>query len=289
MSTENTSAAILLVHCADQPGLVAIVTQFIREHGGNVLDLDQHTDKENIQFFMRVAWEVDKFDLTAAEFELQFVKQVAKPCNMQWDLSYSDEKPRMALFVSKMFHCLYDILSRYQAGEWHVDIPLIISNHPDVESIAKQFGIDCHVFPVTAESKVEQEAKQLKLLSAHNIDLIVLARYMQVVSEDFISHYPSRIINIHHSFLPAFPGAKPYHSAYERGVKVIGATSHYVTTELDAGPIIEQDVVHVSHRDSVHELVRKGRDLEKLVLARAIWNHLQRKILVFNNRTVVFS
>lgn len=289
MNAEDTAAAILLIHCPDQSGLVAIVTQFIREHGGNVLDLDQHTDKDNKQFFMRIAWELENFDLAPTEIGAQFARLVAEPCNMQWELSFSNDKPRMAVFVSKMFHCLYDILSRYQAGEWYVDIPLIISNHPDVEPIAKQFGIDCHILPVTAENKAEQEAEQLRLLQEHHIDFIVLARYMQVVTENFIRHYPSRIINIHHSFLPAFPGAKPYHSAYERGVKIIGATSHYVTGELDAGPIIEQDVVHVSHRDSVQTLVRKGRDLEKLVLARAIWHHLQRNLLVFNNRTIVFS
>jgi formyltetrahydrofolate deformylase len=289
MSVENTHAAILLIHCPDQPGLVAVVTQFIREHGGNILDLDQHTDNEAKQFFMRVAWELDAFDLQRADIETQFADKVGKPYNMQWQLSFSDEKPRMAVFVSKQFHCLYDILSRYQAGEWAVEIPLIVSNHPDVRPVAEQFAIDCHILPITAESKAEQEAIQLQLLQQQQVDFIVLARYMQVLSENFISQYPSRIINIHHSFLPAFPGAKPYHSAYKRGVKIIGATSHYVTAELDAGPIIEQDVAHVSHRDLVEDLVRKGRDLEKLVLARAIWHQLQRKILVFENRTVVFS
>lgn len=289
MTLETTAAAILLIHCPDQPGLVAAVTQFIRQHGGNILDLDQHTDREHKQFFMRVAWELENFDIDRNDIAIQFAKEVGKPNSMQWDLSYSDEKPRAAVFVSKQFHCLYDVLSRYQAGEWYLDIPLIISNHADVEPIATQFGIHCHVLPITSETKSEQEAKQLQLLSEQHIDFIVLARYMQIFSEEFIAHYPNRIINIHHSFLPAFPGAKPYHSAFARGVKVIGATSHYVTTDLDAGPIIEQDVVQVSHRDAVDDLVRKGRDLEKLVLARAIWHHLQCKILVFNNRTVVFS
>lgn len=289
MAIENMPAAILLIHCDDQPGLVAAVTQFIRQHSGNILDLDQHTDKEHKQFFMRVAWELEAFDLEQSNIESNFAREVGVPFNMRWEICFSDRKPRMAIFVSSMFHCLYDVLSRYKAGEWFVEIPLIISNHNDVKAIAAQFGIECHVLPITADNKQEQEARQLVLLKQHQTDFIVLARYMQILSADFVAEFPNRIINIHHSFLPAFPGARPYHSAYERGVKVIGATSHYVTVELDAGPIIEQDVVHVSHRDTVQELERKGRDLEKLVLARAIWNHLQRKILVFENRTVVFS
>lgn len=289
MSQNKLSEAILLIHCEDQPGLVAAVTQFIRQHKGNVLDLDQHTDKQHKQFFMRVAWELEKFDITSDKIDAQFAGEVGERHKMRWQLSFSNEKPRMAVFVSKQFHCLYDLLARYQAGEWYVDIPLIISNHDDVEPIAKQFGVECFVLPVDKKNKQQQEAKQIELLQQHNIDFIVLARYMQILSSEFIQHFPHRIINIHHSFLPAFPGAKPYHSAYERGVKIIGATSHYVTTELDAGPIIEQDVVHVTHRDSIEELIRKGRDLEKFVLSRAIWHHLQRKILVFENRTVVFS
>ncbi len=289
MSVEKLSAAILLIHCNDQPGLVAAVTQFIRQHGGNILDLDQHTDKEHKQFFMRVAWELDEFDLARDQIEQRFSEGVGQPFNMRWELCFSDQKPRMAIFVSRMFHCLYDLISRYKAGEWFVDIPLIISNHAEAKSIAEQFGIACHVLPITQENKLKQEARQIELLEQHKIDFVVLARYMQILSTDFVQHFPHRIINIHHSFLPAFPGARPYHSAYERGVKVIGATSHYVTSELDAGPIIEQDVVDVSHRDTVQELERKGRDLEKLVLARAVWQHLQRKILVFENRTVVFS
>ncbi|MBN1379900.1 MAG: formyltetrahydrofolate deformylase [Gammaproteobacteria bacterium] len=289
MTIQNVPAAILLIHCDDQPGLVAAVTQFIRQHGGNILDLDQHTDKEHKQFFMRVAWELDAFAVEQTNIEKQFAQEVGNPYRMRWELCFSDEKPRMAIFVSKMFHCLYDILSRYKANEWFVDIPLIISNHAHVESIANQFGIECYILPITQENKLAQEAKQLALLKQHKTDFIVLARYMQILSPQFVAQYPNRIINIHHSFLPAFPGARPYHSAYERGVKIIGATSHYVTSTLDAGPIIEQGVVDVSHRDTVQELERKGRDLEKLVLARAIWHHLQREILVFENRTVVFS
>ena len=208
---------------------------------------------------------------------------------MSFNLYFSDRKPRMAIFVSKMSHCLYDILARYTAGEWNVEIPVIISNHPDLESVAKRFDIDYHVFPINKDNKAEQEAKELELLEKYDIDFIVLARYMQVVSSDFIMHYPDKIINIHHSFLPAFMGAKPYHAAFERGVKLIGATSHYVTTDLDAGPIIEQDIVRISHKDSIADLVYKGQDLEKIVLSRAVEKHIDRKILTYRNKTVVFN
>ena len=208
---------------------------------------------------------------------------------MSFNLYFSDRKPRMAIFVSKMSHCLYDILARYTAGEWNVEIPVIISNHPDLESVAKRFDIDYHVFPINKDNKIEQEAKELELLKEYDIDFIVLARYMQVVSSDFIMHYPDKIINIHHSFLPAFMGAKPYHAAFERGVKLIGATSHYVTTDLDAGPIIEQDIVRISHKDSIADLVYKGQDLEKIVLSRAVEKHIERKILTYRNKTVVFN
>ena len=208
---------------------------------------------------------------------------------MSFNLYFSDRKPRMAIFVSKMSHCLYDILARYTAGEWNVEIPVIISNHPDLESVAKRFDIDYYVFPINKDNKAEQEAKELELLEKYDIDFIVLARYMQVVSSDFIMHYPDKIINIHHSFLPAFMGAKPYHAAFERGVKLIGATSHYVTTDLDAGPIIEQDIVRISHKDSIADLVYKGQDLEKIVLSRAVEKHIDRKILTYRNKTVVFN
>ena len=208
---------------------------------------------------------------------------------MSFNLYFSDRKPRMAIFVSKMSHCLYDILARYTAGEWNVEIPVIISNHPDLESVAKRFDIDYHVFPINKDNKIEQEAKELELLKEYDIDFIVLARYMQVVSSDFIMHYPDKIINIHHSFLPAFMGAKPYHAAFERGVKLIGATSHYVTTDLDAGPIIEQDIVRISHKDSIADLVYNGQDLEKIVLSRAVEKHIDRKILTYRNKTVVFN
>ena len=208
---------------------------------------------------------------------------------MQWELSFSDYVPRMAVFVSTQTHCLYDVLSRYRSGEWNAEIPFIISNHEEAQSIAYKFNINYHVFPINPSNRQQQEAKQLNMLRDANIDLIVLCRYMQILSEDFVKEFTNRIINIHHSFLPAFPGAKPYHSAYSRGVKIIGATSHYVTTELDAGPIIEQDIIRVSHKNSIQDFIRKGKDLEKIVLARAIWYHLSNKILVYNNKTVIFE
>ena len=208
---------------------------------------------------------------------------------MSFNLYFSDRKPRMAIFVSKMSHCLYDILARYTAGEWNVEIPVIISNHPDLESVAKRFDIDYHVFPINKDNKIEQEAKELELLKEYDIDFIVLAPYMQLVTSDFIMHYPDKIINIHHSLLPAIMGPKPYHAAFERGVKLIGATSHYVTTDLDAGPIIEQDIVRISHKDSIADLVYKGQDLEKIVLSRAVEKHIDRKILTYRNKTVVFN
>lgn len=289
MNNTQIESAILLVHCDDRPGLVASVTRFIQQYGGNILDLDQHTDKQNKKFFMRVAWELAGFSLGRDVIGARFDAEVAQKFAMQFRLLLSGQKLRMAVFVSRMFHCLYDLLARYQSGEWEVEIPLIISNHPDVVPIARQFGIESHVLPVTAADKTRQELAQLELLREHAVDFVVLARYMQILSASFIEQYPDRIINIHHSFLPAFPGARPYQSAHARGVKVIGATSHYVTSELDAGPIIAQDIVQVSHKDSVEDLVRKGRDLEKLVLARAVWHHLQHRVLVYDNKTVVFS
>lgn len=279
-------SAILLISCPDQKGLVAAVTDFIFRHNGNILHLDQHVDAEAGIFFMRVEWDLNGFAL--ADISTHF-EPITQKFAMRWELHFSSHAPRMAVFVSKQAHCLYDILSRYQSGEWHVEIPLIVSNHNDLEPVAKQFGIDFHVFPVNASNKAEQEQKQLELLKSCGIDFIVLARYMQIVSADFIQHYPNRIINIHHSFLPAFAGAKPYHAAHTRGVKLIGATSHYVTADLDAGPIIEQNVLHVNHKDSVKDLIRKGQDVEKLVLAQAIWHHLQNRVLVYNNKTVVFA
>ena len=277
------------MHCPDQKGIVAKVTEFLSENNGNIVYLEQHVDHQEGIFFMRLEWDLEKFAIPENKIADYFNTLIAQRYGMTWSIQFSGQTPRMAIFVSKMSHCLFDILARYQAGEWNVHIPLILSNHPDMEPVAKQFGIDYHCLSVDASNKKEQEAKQLKLLKDYKIDFVVLARYMQVLSEDFIKQYPNKIINIHHSFLPAFPGAKPYHSAYERGVKIIGATSHYVTTDLDAGPIIEQDVARINHTDEIKNLIRKGQDLEKIVLSRAVYAHLQRKILVYKNRTVIFS
>lgn len=289
MEKKRQNSAILLMHCPDQPGIIAVITEFINTNGGNILYLDQYVDKENGVFYMRVEWDLENFVIPAEKIEEYFDTLYANRYNVTYKLSFTNRPQRMALFVSKMSHCLYDILARYVAGEWDVEIPLIVSNHPDLKSVADQFNIPYEVIPVTRQNKEEMEAIEFELLDKYDIDFIVLARYMQVLSEDFISRYPNRIINIHHSFLPAFVGAKPYHAAYDRGVKLIGATSHYVTSELDAGPIIEQDIVRITHKDTVNDLVKKGRDLEKIVLSRAVEKHIQRKILTYNNKTVVFS
>ena len=285
----NENTAVLLIHCPDRPGILAVVTEFINQHRGNILYLDQYVNREEKVFFMRVEWDLSEFEIPRNKIEEYFNTLIAGRLEMNFRLYFADVKPRMAIFVSKMSHCLYDLLARYAAGEWRVEIPLIISNHPNMEVVAKRFGIEYHYFPVTKENKAEQEIKQLELLRKHKITFCVLARYMQVLSSDFIDQYPNKIINIHHSLLPAFAGARPYQAAHERGVKVIGATSHYVTGELDAGPIIEQDVVHISHIDNVDDLVKKGRDLEKIVLSRAVEKHIERKVLAYKNRTIVFQ
>lgn len=287
--TQNKNTAILLIHCPDKPGILASVTEFINQHEGNILYLDQYVNREEKIFFMRVEWDLTSFRIPKDKIYEYFQTLIALPYEMNFRLYFSGVKPRMAIFVSKMSHCLYDLLARYASGEWEVDIPLIISNHPDMEQVAKNFGIEYHIFPITKENKTQQEALELELMKKHGITFCVLARYMQVLSPEFITHYPDRIINIHHSFLPAFMGSKPYHAAYERGVKIIGATSHYVTDNLDAGPIIEQDITHISHRDTVEELVMKGRDLEKIVLSHAVEKHINRKILTYKNRTIVFQ
>ena len=289
MAAGAPRTATLLMHCPDRPGLVAAVTRFLADHGANIIDLDQHVDRAEGVFFMRVKWELDSFDLSPEAFDATFAPAIAEPFSVTWQLHTDDRPLRMAIFVSQMSHCLYDLLSRWQSGEWAVEIPLIISNHETLRPVAEQFGVPFEHFPITPENKAEQEAREIALLQSQAIDLVVLARYMQIVSPQLIEAYPQRIINIHHSFLPAFAGAKPYHAAHARGVKIIGATSHYVTEELDAGPIIEQDVTRITHRDSVGELVRKGQDLEKLVLARGVWAHIQRQTLVYRNRTIVFS
>jgi formyltetrahydrofolate deformylase len=289
MSKINRNSAILLMHCPDQKGIVADVTEFINNNQGNIITLDEHVDRLDKVFYMRIEWELEGFLIPQEKIADFFGTLIAAKFNMSWNIYFSDQRPRMALFVSKLSHCLYDILSRVHAGEWEVDIPLIISNHTDLEPVSKQFGIPFYLIETSKETRAESEKQELELLRQHGITFVVLARYMQVLSEDFIRQYPNKIINIHHSFLPAFPGAKPYHSAYERGVKIIGATSHYVTSDLDAGPIIDQDVVRITHRDSIDRLIMKGKDVEKLVLSRAILMHLQRRILVYNNRTVVFN
>ncbi|MDH6358301.1 formyltetrahydrofolate deformylase [Parabacteroides sp. PF5-9] len=283
------STAKLLLHCPDMPGILADVTSFITVNKGNIVYLDQYVDHVENIFFMRIEWELKDFFIPKEKIFEYFDTLYAQKYQMNFRLYFSDDKPRMAIFVSKMSHCIYDLLSRYTAGEWHVEIPLIISNHPDLETVGRRFDIPYYHIPITKENKQEQEHKELELLRQHKVNFIVLARYMQVVSEQIIEKYPNRIINIHHSFLPAFVGAKPYHAAFERGVKIIGATSHYVTSELDAGPIIEQDVVRITHKDSTSELINKGKDLEKIVLSRAVQKHIERKILAYKNKTVIFS
>ena len=281
--------AKLLLHCPDKPGILAEVTDFITVNKGNIIYLDQYVDHVENIFFMRIEWELKNFLIPQEKIEDYFATLYAQKYEMFFRLYFSDTKPRMAIFVSKMSHCLFDLLARYTAGEWNVEIPLIISNHPDLQHVAERFGIPFYLFPRTKETKEEQEKKEMELLAKHKVNFIVLARYMQVISERMIDAYPNRIINIHHSFLPAFVGAKPYHAAFERGVKIIGATSHYVTTELDAGPIIEQDVVRITHKDTVEDLVNKGKDLEKIVLSRAVQKHIERKVLAYKNKTVIFS
>ena len=289
MTDSTKNSAVLLIHCPDKPGIVVAITDFIHNNSGNILYLDQHVDSERGVFFMRIEWDLEKFAIQRNKIAEYFLTLVGSRYEMTSQLHFSDAKLRMALFVSKMSHCFYDLLARYECGELNVDIPVIISNHTDLQQAAERLGIDFHCIVITKENKKQQEEKQKALLKQYDIDFIVLARYMQVLSDDFVKDYPQSIINIHHSFLPAFPGGRPYHSAYERGVKIIGATSHYVTAELDAGPIIEQDVVHVSHKDSVEDMVRIGRDLEKIVLARAVRHHVHHDILVYENRTVVFE
>ncbi len=284
-----TTTAKLLLHCPDRPGILAEVTDFITVNKGNIIYLDQYVDRVENIFFMRIEWELASFLVPQEKIEDYFETLYAQKYGMNFRLYFSDHKPRMAIFVSKMSHCLFDLLARYTAGEWNVEIPLIISNHPDMQHVTERFGIPYHIFPITRENKAEQEQKELELLAEHRVNFIVLARYMQVVSQQMINAYPNRIINIHHSFLPAFVGAKPYHAAFERGMKIIGATSHYVTTELDAGPIIEQDVVRITHKDSVQDLVNKGKDLEKIVLSRAVQKHIERKVLAYKNKTVIFN
>ena len=283
--------AILLLHCPDRPGIITEITRFITDNQGNIVYLDQYVDREDGMFFMRIEWELDGF-LIPREKIKDYVKTLySTRFQITFNLYFNDEVPRMAIFVSKQSHCLYDLLARYNAGEWNVEIPCIVSNHEDLRYVADQFAIPYFCWPMDKDhgNRAEVEKAEMELLKEKQVTFIVLARYMQVMSDEMINEYPHHIINIHHSFLPAFAGAKPYHQAWERGVKIIGATSHYVTAELDAGPIIEQDVVRISHKDTPDSLVLKGRDLEKIVLSRAVTKHIERKILTYNNKTIIFG
>lgn len=280
---------VILIHCNDQKGIIAAVTNYIASIGGNIIYLDQHVDSDQDVFFMRLECEFAKAHFNLDTIKDNFLKHLADPFSMSWSIQLQERKPKMAIFVSKYDHCLYDILSRYSTGELHVEIPIIVSNHNDLSSVAERFSIPFHHIPFTKENKETGEKEQLAVLEKHEIDFIVLARYMQIITPNLITIYKNKIINIHHSFLPAFPGAKPYHSAFNRGVKIIGATSHYVTEELDEGPIIEQDITRVTHSHSIEDFIMKGKDLERMVLARAIKLHAERKTMVYNNKTVVFS
>lgn len=282
------SSATLILSCTDQKGLVAKISQFLYQRDANIIDLDEHVDKNEKMFFIRIEWELNGQANLTEEFIGEF-KKLADDIGANWEIKLNEIKKRLAIFVSKYDHCLVEILWRYSNNELHAEIPLIISNHPDLEQIARQYNIPFYCFPITKENKRQQEKKELELLKENNIESIILARYMQILSPEFIAHYPNNIINIHHSFLPAFSGADPYKKAYERGVKLIGATSHYVTEELDEGPIIEQDVIRISHKDSLKDLIRKGRDLERLVLARALDLHVNNRVLQYGKKTIIFK
>jgi formyltetrahydrofolate deformylase len=288
MAIPMKNTGILLIHCPDRKGIVAAVGDFLYRHNANILHADQHQDAEHGLFLMRVEWQLAGFNLGLKECAQQFTP-IAERFQMRWRMEHSDKRQRVALFVSKYDHCLADLLYRHQSGELVCDIPLIVSNHPDAERWAEFYGVPFFHIPVEAEDKEEAEKQQLALLHEQRIDLVVMARYMQILSADFIAHFPQRIINVHHSFLPAFSGARPYHRAFERGVKLIGATAHYATQDLDEGPIIEQDVIRVSHRDGLEDLLQKGRDLEKVVLSRAVRWHLDHRVLVYERKTVVFD
>ena len=283
--------AILLLHCPDQQGIISEVTKFITDNQGNIVYLDQYVDRQDGMFFMRIQWELDRFLIPREKIKDYIETLYAQRYHMEFNLYFSDQRPRMAIFVSKMSHCLYDLLARWKAGEYDVDIPCIVSNHKDLRYVAEQFDIPYYVWEIAKDhsNKAEVEQAEMQILKENRVTFIVLARYMQVISDEMIAAYPHHIINIHHSFLPAFVGAKPYHQAWERGVKIIGATSHYVTAELDAGPIIEQDVARITHKDTPESLVLKGKDLEKIVLSRAVSKDIERKIRTYKNKTIIFS
>jgi len=282
---ENKSTAILLLSCKDRTGLISRISHFVFERGGNIIDLDEHVDGE--YFFIRLSWDMKNFSVPEVDVAEAFMP-LAKEFDAKWKINFAGKNMRVAIFVSRLDHCLQEILWRQRLGEFNIEIPLIISNHADLKPLADQYGISYCVFPITNENKEDQEKRELLLLKEKNIETIVLARYMQVLTPAFVDRYPNRIINIHHSFLPAFAGSNPYKQAYERGVKIIGATSHYVTKDLDDGPIIEQDVIRISHKDTIDDLVRKGRDLERLIIARALYYHAQYRILVHGKKTIVF-
>jgi len=282
------NSATLLITCPDTKGIVAAIADFLYQHNANILHADQHQDAENSLFLMRVEWDLKDFSLDEASFARAF-EVIAKTYKMTWELKLSADKPRMAIMVSQYDHCLADLLHRYKNNELQCDIPLIISNHLNAQKLAEFYGIPFFHIPVEKDKKKEAEAEQFALFDKFQVDFIVLARYMQILSEDFVKRYPQRVINIHHSFLPAFIGARPYHRAFERGVKLIGATSHYVTEVLDEGPIIEQDIDRISHRDQVEDLIQKGRDLERIVLSKAVRWHIENRILIYANKTVIFD
>ena len=282
------NSATLLITCPDAKVIVAAIADFLYQHNANILHADQHQDAENSLFLMRVEWDLKDFSLDEASFARAF-EVIAKTYKMTWELKLSADKPRMAIMVSQYDHCLADLLHRYKNNELQCDIPVIISNHLDTQKLAEFYGIPFFHIPVEKDRKKEAEEKQFALFDKYQVDFIVLARYMQILSEDFVKRYPQRVINIHHSFLPAFIGARPYHRAFERGVKLIGATSHYVTEVLDEGPIIEQDIDRISHRDQVEDLIQKGRDLERIVLSKAVRWHIENRILIYANKTVIFD
>jgi formyltetrahydrofolate deformylase len=286
--TKNDSTAILLLSCKDRTGLISRISHFVFERNGNILDLDEHVDVDEKYFFIRIAWDMRDFSVPESEVAEAF-RPLAKEFNATWRISFAGKNLRVAIFVSKLDHCLQEILWRQRLGEFNIEIPVIISNHQDLQPLARRYGIPYHVFPITKQNKHEQEEKELALLTENQIDTVVLARYMQILTPSFVDRYPNQIINIHHSFLPAFVGSDPYRQAYDRGVKIIGATSHYVTNELDEGPIIEQDIIRISHKDTVSDLMRKGRDLERLILARALYYHSEHRILVHGKKTIVFD
>ena len=286
---DKSEQAVLLTHSPDRPGLLRAIIDFISRYGGNIHEMQHCMDTDDMVTFVRVKWAMEKFSIPKEEFSERFQEEVASEFDIKFDIFFTGRVLRMAVFVSKLPHCLSDIIYRLRVREWNVEVPLIISNHLNLKPVADRYGMDFYVFNDVENNKEEVEASQLALLADYKVDFIVLARYMQILSENFVSHYKNRIINIHHSFLPAFPGARPYHNAYKRGVKIVGATSHYVTEDLDSGPIIEQDVIRVNYNDSINDLVRKGEDLEKQVLSQAIWSHINREILIYKNRTIMFN